>query len=103
MPSSFRPMSNSNRNLRPAYVARFELVPTLTNSNAPGSAGTGAHTLPLLFNPNYNHDEQNPNPPLALARVGGQGGSIFIYADEPDVGLSQGGCTSFAGGGRQWF
>ena len=97
-------MTSSNRNLRPAYVRKkLDTESELTSSGASGSAGTGAHTLPLLFNPNYNHDEQNSNPPLALARVGGDGGPVFVYADEPHAGLSQGGCTSFAGGGRQWF
>lgn len=73
------------------------------SSGALGSIGTGADSLPLFFNPNHNHDEDNANPPLAIARVGGQGGSVFVYAEGPFVGASQEGCTSFAGGGRQWF
>ena len=80
------------------------LIPhALTRSGAVGNVGIGATSLPLLFNPNYNHDEANPNPPLAIARAGGRGGSVWVYADEPVVSATQGGCTSFAGGGRQWF
>ncbi|ORY31592.1 ornithine decarboxylase antizyme-domain-containing protein [Naematelia encephala] len=72
-------------------------------SGASGSAGDGAPpSLPLLFSQYHHHDIDNPlSPPLALARVGGEGGPVFVYSDEPLMGATQGGCTSFAGGGRQ--
>jgi hypothetical protein len=72
-------------------------------SGAVGNAGEGATSLPLLFDPKHHHDESSLPPPLAIARVGGTGGSVFVYADEPLAMAAYGGCTSFAGGGRQWF
>ena len=75
----------------------------LTSSGAVGNAGEGATSLPLLFNPDHHHDDSAFPPPLAIARVGGLGGSVFVYADEPLAMASYGSCSSFAGGGRQWF
>jgi hypothetical protein len=71
-----------------------------------GNAGNGAtnHPLPLLFSQTYHHDIDNPfNTPLAVARAGGEGGQIWVYADKPLMRSTQGGRTTFAGGGRQWF
>lgn len=84
-------MTHSDRNICPA--------------GASGSAGVGAPPdFPLLFSMNYHHDLANPYaPPLAIARTGGQGGQVWVYAeDQTGDGDSQD-HTSFAGGGRRWF
>jgi hypothetical protein len=71
------------------------------SSDAQGSVGAGATNLfppPNLFSQPYHHDNDNPlNPALAIARAGGEGGPIFVYAEEELCS------TSWAGGGRQWF
>ncbi|OCF77564.1 hypothetical protein I204_01555 [Kwoniella mangroviensis CBS 8886] len=74
---------NINRNLCPA--------------GALGNAGAGACSIssPLLFSATHN-----PNPPLAIARAGGQGGQIYVYAEDPENPSTS--YASFAGGGRQW-
>ncbi|WVW86414.1 hypothetical protein I302_108460 [Kwoniella bestiolae CBS 10118] len=72
---------NINRNLRPA--------------GALGNAGAGACSTssPLLFS------TSNPTTqPLAIARAGGTGGQIYVYAEDGDNTSY----ASFAGGGRQW-
>jgi hypothetical protein len=59
------------------------------SSDAQGSVGAGATNLfppPNLF-----------SQPYAIARAGGEGGPIFVYAEEELCS------TSWAGGGRQWF
>ncbi|WWC64843.1 uncharacterized protein I303_107457 [Kwoniella dejecticola CBS 10117] len=76
-----------NRNLRPA--------------GGLGNAGAGASsTSPLLFSTRHLHDIDNPyNAPLAIARAGGTGGQVYVYADEAGCG-DHSSYASFAGGGR---
>jgi hypothetical protein len=41
-------------------------------------------------------------PPLALARTGGQGGQVWVYAEDHESEVDRD--SSFlAGGGRRWF
>ncbi|ORX40469.1 ornithine decarboxylase antizyme-domain-containing protein [Kockovaella imperatae] len=71
MSRNIRQMTSSNRNLGPA--------------GALGSASKGApDILPSLFSTTIHHDIDNPTcPALAVARVGGTGGQIYVYSDEP--------------------
>lgn len=76
-------------------------------SGAAGRAGDGTSLFqPLLFptEHQYHHDQDNGSPPMAVARVGGAGGPVWVYAaDEPaHPGWTQGSFT-FAGGGKRWF
>jgi hypothetical protein len=71
-----------------------------------GNAGDGAPDLPTLFSQYTSHDIDHPYAaPIAIARAGGEGGSVFVYsdADEAPEYPGQSGSSSFAGGGRQWF
>ena len=70
----------------------------LTISGALGRAGGGApdYPLPLLFS-SYSHDAESSTPPMAIARTGGQGGQVYVYADEDSRS------SAFAGGGKRWF
>lgn len=74
------------------------------HSGGLGNAGAGASSdFPLLFSGDYHHDWANPlSPPLAIARTGGRGGQVFVYAEDHDARGEQA-YTSFAGGGRRWF
>ena len=70
-----------------------------------GSAGKGApEILPTLFRTTHHHDmDYAAAPALAIARVGGSGGQIYVYADEPLTRVTRNSSTTFAGGGKQWF
>ncbi|RXK40557.1 hypothetical protein M231_02209 [Tremella mesenterica] len=67
MNTNSRQMSISDRNLGPA--------------RALGSAGEGAPDLPLLFSV-FTLDSPFNSAPLAIARTGGSGGQVFVYAEE---------------------
>lgn len=52
---------------------------------------------PLPFS-QHHHDVDNPlSPVLAIARVGGEGGPVYVYSEEVGQG------ATWAGGGRRWF
>lgn len=86
--------------------------PQLTSSDVPGRVGTGA-PAPLPFS-RHSHDVDNPlSPVLAIARVGGHGGQVYVYSEENLYQSSSGSgatlagsyqsASSWGGGGRRWF
>jgi hypothetical protein len=52
------------------------------------------------------HDVDNPfSPVLAIARVGGKGGQVYVYSEDTQahLGSSFQSSSSGGGGGRRWF
>lgn len=95
--NSTRIPQHTNYHIIPSSSSSITMTPHHTtlmsdHSGALGSAGDGAPTdLPFLFS-----RQHTDTVPLAIARAGGLGGPVFVYSEQQ-------GCTSWAGGGRQWF